>query len=184
MSHVTHADESCDSEHVAPSHKAHTFTLQCVAVCCSVLQCVEVCCSVLQRVVFLCSGFTCFRSMRRLRIRRTHSCCSVLQCVLQCVAVCVAGCCVVLQWLYLFQEHAAPSHTHVQNSSKQNSFCLSSTTCTTLLALLTFLTRLRYGLYCCAYLILQTVLSWLPTRTAMYYHYCAWWQSKPVQSVK
>jgi len=55
------------------------------------------------------------------RIRRTRSRCSVLQCVavccsvLQCVAVCwsvlqcVATCCVV-QWLYLFQEHTAPSH--------------------------------------------------------------------------
>ena len=55
-----------------------TLSLQCVAVCCSVLQCVAVCCSVLQCAVV---------------------CCSVLQCVAVCCSVlpCVAVCCSVLQ---------------------------------------------------------------------------------------
>ena len=54
-------------------------TLQCVAMCCSVLQCAAaVCCSVLQCVAVCCNVLQC-----------AAMCCSVLQ---QCVAVC---CCSV-----------------------------------------------------------------------------------------
>jgi len=44
------------------------FTLQCVAVCCSMLQCVAVCCSVLQYVAVCCRVLQC-----------VAVCCSVLQ---------------------------------------------------------------------------------------------------------
>jgi len=90
-------------------------SLQCVAVCCSVLQCVAVCCSVLQCVLFCRSCFTrgshfCetrINSTRHLHINSTftnstftNSTCSTLwnenvqwECETRYLLKCVASCC-------------------------------------------------------------------------------------------
>jgi len=54
--------------------------LQCAAVCCSVLQCAAVCCSVLQCVVVCCNVLQC-AAMCCSVLQRAAVCCSVLQCV-------------------------------------------------------------------------------------------------------
>jgi len=97
---------------------AHTYMLQCVAVCCSVLPCVAVCCRVLQCVAVCCSTYTYLLQAldllgaHLLQLRHRHLlhicnvwkqfldaigrlitvCCSVLQCVAVCCSVlqCVA----------------------------------------------------------------------------------------------
>jgi len=59
------------------------LTMQCVAVCCSVLQCVAVCCSALYCSVLQCVAVCCSV------LQYVAVCCSALYCsVLQCVAVC------------------------------------------------------------------------------------------------
>jgi len=63
-------------------------SLQCVAVCCSVLQCVAVCCSVKQCVAVCCSVLQCVSVWdRHSRTPVLAVCCIVLQCV----AVCCSG---------------------------------------------------------------------------------------------
>ena len=90
------------------------YSVQCVAVCCSMLQCVAVCCSVLQYVAVRCSPIyffePTFADTAPLRLQGNASvccselqcvavCCSVLQCGVVCCSVeqCVAVCCSVLQ---------------------------------------------------------------------------------------
>jgi len=68
-------------------------SLECAAVCCSVLQCVALSCSVLQCVVVCCSVLQC-----------VAVCCSVVQCAAVCCSVlqCVAVCCRILQCVAVF----------------------------------------------------------------------------------
>jgi len=104
-------------------------SLQCVAVCCSVLQCVAVCCmkasyrgwftlhtvaqkvycSVLQCVAVCCSVLQC-----------VAVCCSVLQCVaVYCIVVqCAAACCNIVwmsfvEWMVRVTRHDS---THTQHT--------------------------------------------------------------------
>jgi len=106
-------------------HESHAYTfdsMQCVALCCTVLQCVAVCCSVsciheslvyhtLQHTATHCrcmhddsvcnTHIVCTMTrhhMQRL-CRYVAVCCSVLQCVAVCCSVlqCVTVCCSVLQ---------------------------------------------------------------------------------------
>ena len=97
------------------------LSLQCVAVCCSVLQCVEVCCSVWQ---FKESGdidkLGSLLKFLPLALQRVAACCSVLQFVAVCCSAlqCVAVCCSVWQ----FRESGDISATRVKFAGSHTYF--------------------------------------------------------------
>ena len=64
-------------------------SVQCVAVCCTVLQCIAECCSVLQCIAVHCSALQCVAAYCcvLLRVAVVAMCCSVLQCVAVCCSV-------------------------------------------------------------------------------------------------
>jgi len=82
----------CD---MSDSYMTHLIrvSLQCIAVCCSVLQCVAVYCSVLQCVAGIVHSYVFAVCIA--------VCCRVLQCDAVCCSVlqCVAVCCCVLQYV-------------------------------------------------------------------------------------
>ena len=103
--------------------RSQLWSLQCVAVCCSVLQCVAVRCSVLQCVAVCCSVWQCVASLFVKQTFSEVSCevCSVLQCVaVRCsVLQCVAVCCSVLRCVAVRCSvwHPSSSNKHSEKST-------------------------------------------------------------------
>ena len=89
--------------HACPELRIDHITLQCVAVCCSVLQCIAVCWIMVQCVLLLYSFTSWHKLVANCELLESpYRCCSVLQCVAVCrsfflvccsVAVCLSVSC-------------------------------------------------------------------------------------------